>query len=161
MFTDRQDYLMQMIERLVAGIIEQVRRTLGGDPKQLEALERDCAQAMDDEFLELHARVAPLSSRSAADVIRPVTRLRTYAILLGGRTLLQHRRASLDPSRPVDSGQVQADAQRALELLLEATLASEVTDADRSLCPALFALVDAATLDPRYLEALVAVGEPA
>jgi hypothetical protein len=99
-----------------------------------------------------------LVSRSAADVIRPIVRLRNYAIVLGGRALLQHRRAQLQPESTVDREAVQHDAHRALELLLEAVLASEVTDVDRSMCPELFRLADADALAPRYLDALVTVG---
>jgi hypothetical protein len=161
MFSDRTDYLMQMIERLVASLVDQVRKALGGDPQSLQELERQCEEAMDDEFGELHRRVQALSSRAAADAIRPVTRLRNYAAILGGRALLLHRRAHAETATAQDAAlqaEVPAMARRALELLVEATLVDAPTDVERTLCPALFALVDPQSLQPRTLEALIALG---
>lgn len=158
MFTDRRDYLMEMIERVVQALIEQVRKGLG-DTERIDELERDVEQAMDDEFAELDARVRSLSSRSAADAIRPVNRLRSYSMLMAGRTLLQARRTQLDPNAEVEAQSLAADAKRALELLLETTLLDRITIADQSLCSELFRLITPESLDPRYLEALIAVGD--
>lgn len=150
---------MQMIERIVAGLIERIRGRLGDAPKELQDLERECERVMGDEFAELHARVRNLTSASAADVIRPVERLRAYAMLLAAQVLLQDRRRQVDPSRAPDADALASDARRALELLLEAVLAGRVTQTDRTLCPELFGLIDAGALAPRYLEALVTVGD--
>lgn len=46
MFTERRDYLLDMIQQLVQRITELLQRAQG----QQEALERECERAMDDEF---------------------------------------------------------------------------------------------------------------
>jgi hypothetical protein len=154
MFSDRRDYLMDAIERMVQGMLEQLRRAVGADTQQVEALERECERAMEDEFAELHRRVSALTSRSAGETVRPVSKLRAYAMVLSVRALAQATRTDLD----ADPELGRQSAMRGLELLLEAVLATEPTPMDRQLAPALFALIDPEALSPRYLQALVDLG---
>lgn len=49
MFTERRDYLLDMIQQLVQRITELLQRAQG-QQVELEALERECERAMDDEF---------------------------------------------------------------------------------------------------------------
>lgn len=151
MFTQRRDYLLDMIQQLMERITALLQRAQGQEVA-LDQLERECEHAMDDEFAELDRRMKGVEPRMVAHLVQPVQRLRAYALLLAARALLQSRRAALLAEHQPS---VEPAARRALALVLEVTLASEATSHELEAVRCLFGLVDDDRLSPRYLQALV------
>ncbi len=147
MYTQRRDYLLDMIEQLMERVAAVLRRARG-EQADLQELERECARAMDDEFAGLDRRVRGLEPRMVARVVRPAAKLRAYAVLLAAQASLEARSGREDPT-------LAARARRALEQVLEAVLASEPTDIDREAVRMTYFLVDDNKLTPRYLQALI------
>lgn len=162
MFTERRDYLMDMIERLMERVVAMLRQAKG-DPANIEDLERQCERAMDDEFAELDRRMKGLDPRMVAHLVSPVPRLRTYALLCSARVLLQTRRVADEPGADLEAQRVALEpaARRALALVLEAVIESEPTSPDLDAIRLLFPWVDDSQLSPRYLRAIVELASSA
>lgn len=156
-FTERRDYLLDMIQQLAERIVAMLQRAKGGQV-ELAQLERDCERAMDDEFAELDRRMKDVAPRMVGHLVRPVERLRSYGLLVAARALLAHRRAEESPEGGGgDEVELEAQARRALCLVLEVTVQSEVTPVELDAVRQLYPRVDDGRLTPRYLEALVAL----
>lgn len=151
MFTERRDYLLDMIQNMMERVVAMLQRAKGQEV-ELAALERQCEQAMDDEFAELDRRMKGLEPRMVAHLIQPAQRLRSYALLCSARVLLQSRRAEESDTDPAT---LEPAARHAMALVLEATLADSPTEPDRDAIRHLFGLVDDSQLAPRYLRAIV------
>jgi len=144
------DFLMLAIERLARAVRQLVTGRGGGQTEEHEdeledgQLARECDLEFAREFGSMHVHLCKVDAASVAGLLKPLSRLRAYATLLGCQAVLAHRRGEA----------VQAQATRALDLLLrtierEHNLADPpVHPTDLSLVVAVQGLADVSALDP-------------
>ena len=160
---EQTDFLLELIRRLgetLRALVTNVTRSDDADELDEEALadaDAELERAMTREFGAVHGLIARVTPRSAVGMLRPRSRLRAYATLLGYRALLAARRRGL--TRETTSGDAPREARestRALSLLLEIyaeerALPSEpATPVDPELIRAVSRVTDCAGLEPRY-----------
>ncbi|MGB1278251.1 MAG: hypothetical protein ACPG77_21070 [Nannocystaceae bacterium] len=144
------DFLMLAIERLARAVRQAVTGRGSGQTEEHEdeledgQLDRECDLEFAREFGSMHVHLCKVDAMSVVGLLKPVSRLRAYATLLGCKAVLAHRQGEA----------VETQATRALDVLLH-TIAREqelaeppVHPTDLGLVVAVLKLADVNALAP-------------
>ena len=142
---DRYDWVMVQLEQVGEAIRRIAVALLDAEREQLVELDEETDGLLEDAFE--HSRIALVDARTAALILRPPTKIRSYARLLREKSQLLHELGRGEESHSL--------ARRALELLLEATaLESDPLKHDYAAIEALLDLDPPLRLGPRHRELL-------
>lgn len=148
---DRYDWVMVQLDELGQAVRKIAVALLDAEDEQLVELDEQTDGLLEDAFD--HSRIALVDARTAALILRPPARIRSYAALLAQKSLLLHELGRTQ--------QGHALAGRALELHLEAAdLEPEGSDAiDHEAIEALLDREPPLRLGARQRELLAALGK--
>jgi hypothetical protein len=107
---DRYDWVMVQLDEVGQAVRKIAVALLDAEDEQLVELDEQTDGLLEDAFD--HSRIALVDARTAALILRPPARIRSYAALLAQKSALLHELGHTDKSHAL--------ARRALELHLEA-----------------------------------------
>jgi hypothetical protein len=107
---DRYDWVMVQLDEVGQAVRKIAVALLDAEDEQLVELDEQTDGLLEDAFD--HSRIALVDARTAALILRPPSRIRSYAALLAQKSLLLHELGRTQQSHAL--------AGRALELHLEA-----------------------------------------
>jgi hypothetical protein len=116
---ERYDWVMIQLDEVGTAVRKIAAAILDREQDQLVELERQSDALLEDSFD--HSRIALVDARTAALILRPPARIRSYARLLAEKSRLLHELGREEPSHGL--------ARRALELQLEAAALESDPDA--------------------------------
>ncbi|MFV8756284.1 hypothetical protein ACNOYE_37535 [Nannocystaceae bacterium ST9] len=107
---ERYDWVMVQLDEVGTAVRKIAAAILDREQDQLVELDRQADSLLEDAFD--HSRIALVDARTAALILRPPERIRSYARLLAEKSRLLHELGHEESSHGL--------ARRALELQLEA-----------------------------------------
>jgi hypothetical protein len=149
---DRYDWVMVQLDEVGQAVRKIAVALLDAEDEQLVELDEQTDGLLDDAFD--HSRIALVDARTAALILRPPARIRSYAALLAQKSRLLHELGRTPQSHAL--------AGRALELHLEAADLEHDDGSDEIDHEAIEALLDREPplrLGARHRELLAALGK--
>jgi hypothetical protein len=148
---DRYDWVMVQLDEVGQAVRKIAVALLDAEDEQLVEIDEQTDGLLEDTFD--HSRIALVDARTAALILRPPARIRSYAALLAQKSLLLHELGRTQQSHAL--------AGRALELHLEAADLERDEGMDKIDHEAIEALLDRdppLRLGARQRELLAALG---